>query len=47
MIVYVGLEHDRLQNEPKRWEKSLARRLKHKYRLEELSWLDLPYSGSA
>jgi len=37
MLVYVDLEHDRLQNEPELWEKSLARRLKHKYRLEELS----------
>jgi GMP synthase (glutamine-hydrolysing) len=37
MIVYVDLEHDRLQDEPELWEKSLARRLKHKYRLEELS----------
>jgi GMP synthase-like glutamine amidotransferase len=37
MIAYVDLEHDRLQQQPELWEKSLARRLKHKYRLEELS----------
>jgi GMP synthase-like glutamine amidotransferase len=37
MIVYVDLEHDRLQQQPEVWEKSLARRLKTKYRLEELS----------
>ncbi|GIK43097.1 MAG: hypothetical protein BroJett011_69300 [Chloroflexota bacterium] len=37
MLVYVDLEHHRLQQQPDLWEKSLARRLKHKYRLEELS----------
>lgn len=37
MIVYVDLEHDRLRQFPERWERSLARRLKHKYRFEELS----------
>ena len=37
MIVYVDLEHERLQQQPELWEKSLARRLKQKYRLEELS----------
>ena len=37
MIVYVDLEHDRLQQQPELWEKSLARRLKHKYRFEEIS----------
>ncbi|MBI1881032.1 MAG: gamma-glutamyl-gamma-aminobutyrate hydrolase family protein [Chloroflexi bacterium] len=37
MIIYVDLEHERLQQQPEAWEKSLARRLKHKYRLEELS----------
>lgn len=37
MIVYVDLEHDRLQQQPEEWEKSLARRLKHKYRFEEIS----------
>ncbi|MCL4298573.1 MAG: gamma-glutamyl-gamma-aminobutyrate hydrolase family protein [Anaerolineae bacterium] len=37
MLVYVDLEHDRLQQQPDLWEKTLARRLKHKYRLEELS----------
>lgn len=37
MIIYVDLEHDRLQQKPKKWRKSLARRLTHKYRLEEIS----------
>lgn len=37
MIVYVDLEHDRLRQYPDQWEKSLARRLKNKYRFEELS----------
>lgn len=37
MIIYVDLEHVRLQQQPEQWEKSLARRLKHKYRLEDLS----------
>lgn len=37
MLVYIDLEHHRLQQQPDLWEKSLARRLKHKYRLEELS----------
>lgn len=37
MIVYVDLEHARLQNEPALWEQSLADRLKHKYRFEQLS----------
>lgn len=37
MIVYVDVEHVRLQQQPDLWEKSLARRLKTKYRLEELS----------
>ncbi|MBE7470457.1 MAG: gamma-glutamyl-gamma-aminobutyrate hydrolase family protein [Anaerolineales bacterium] len=37
MLVYVDLEHQRLQQQPELWEESLARRLKHKYRLEELS----------
>lgn len=37
MLIYVDLEHDRLQQQPELWEKSLARRLKVKYRLEELS----------
>jgi len=37
VIVYVDLEHDRLRQFPQQWERSLARRLKHKYRFEELS----------
>lgn len=37
MLIYVDLEHERLQRQPELWEKSLARRLKHKYRLEDLS----------
>ena len=37
MIIYVDLEHERLKAEPGLWEKSLTRRLNHKYRLEELS----------
>jgi len=37
MIVYVDLEHDRLRQSPVQWEQSLARRLKHKYRFEDIS----------
>ena len=37
MIVYVDLEHERLQQQPETWEKSMAGRLKHKYRFETLS----------
>jgi GMP synthase (glutamine-hydrolysing) len=37
MIVYVDLEHDRLQNKPELWQESLARRLQIKYRLEDIS----------
>ena len=37
MLIYVDLEHARLQQQPELWEKSLARRLKHKYYLEEIS----------
>jgi GMP synthase-like glutamine amidotransferase len=37
MIIYIDLEHKRLQNEPTLWEQSLADRLKHKYRFEKLS----------
>lgn len=37
MLVYVDLEHDHLQQQPELWEKSLAWRMKAKYRLEELS----------
>lgn len=37
MIVYVDLEHDWLkENRPATWEQSLARRLRVKYRLEQL-----------
>lgn len=40
MIIYVDLEHQRLAGqEPEAWEKSLARRLKHKYRFEAMSGL--------
>jgi GMP synthase (glutamine-hydrolysing) len=37
MLVYVDLEHERLQQKPEQWEQSLARRLKIKYRLEDIS----------
>jgi GMP synthase-like glutamine amidotransferase len=37
VIVYVDLEHPRLQQDAAAWEKHLARRLKHKYRFEDLS----------
>jgi GMP synthase (glutamine-hydrolysing) len=37
VIVYVDLEHEQLQEQPELWEKSLAGRLKYKYRLEEVS----------
>ncbi len=37
MIVYVDLEHDRLRQDPARWNASLARRLEVKYRLEDIS----------
>lgn len=37
MILYVDLEHDLLRKNPKTREKSLAGRLKVKYRLEEIS----------
>ena len=33
----MDLENDRLRQFPQQWEKSLARRLKHKYRFEELA----------
>lgn len=36
MLVYVDLEHERLQQEPERYERSLGKRLKIKYRLEDL-----------
>jgi GMP synthase (glutamine-hydrolysing) len=37
MIVYVDMEHERLQAKPRMWEKSLAARLRDKFRLEEIS----------
>lgn len=37
MIVYIDLEHDRLRADAEQWERSLARRLKHKYRFEEIA----------
>lgn len=37
MIVYVDMEHERLQTDTAAWEQSLARRLKQKYRLEEIA----------
>lgn len=37
MLVYINLEHDRLQEDPVRWEKLLARRMRQKYRFEEIS----------
>ncbi len=37
MIVYVDLENDRLRRYPELWKESLASRLKHKYRFEELT----------
>jgi len=37
MIVYVDIEHERLQNIPEKWQKHLSQRLEVKYRLEEIS----------
>ena len=37
MIVYVDMEHDKMQSRPLMWEKSLATRLRDKFRLEEIS----------
>jgi len=37
MFVYIDLEHDNLKKDPAAWERSLARRLRHKYEMEELS----------
>lgn len=37
MIVYVDMENDRLRAKPHMWEKSLATRLRDKFRLEEIS----------
>lgn len=38
MIVYIDLEHERLRSaDPAEWERSAARRLKHKYRFEDIT----------
>jgi hypothetical protein len=37
MIVYVDMEHDRMRARPRRWERTLAVRLRDKFRLEEIS----------
>lgn len=37
MIVYVDMEHERLRARPRMWERSLATRLRDKFRLEEIS----------
>jgi GMP synthase-like glutamine amidotransferase len=37
MFVYIDLEHDNLKHDPAAWEKSLARRLRHKYYMEAIS----------
>ena len=37
MIVYVDLEHQRVQKDHSRWQKTLALRMLVKYRLEEIS----------
>ncbi|MEM7530619.1 MAG: hypothetical protein AAF639_00460 [Chloroflexota bacterium] len=37
MIVFIDIEHERVQQHPDKWEEHLARRLKTKYRLEEIS----------
>ena len=37
MIVYVDMEHDSMRARPRMWEKSLAVRLRDKFRLEEIS----------
>jgi GMP synthase (glutamine-hydrolysing) len=37
VIVYVDLEHERLRDQPEQHEKSLARRLKQKYRFEDIA----------
>lgn len=37
MIVYVDLEHDRVRQQPEHYEQVLSRRLKAKYRFEEIS----------
>lgn len=37
MIVYIDMEHDSMRARPRMWEKSLATRLRDKFRLEEIS----------
>ncbi|MFZ0548652.1 MAG: gamma-glutamyl-gamma-aminobutyrate hydrolase family protein [Candidatus Promineifilaceae bacterium] len=37
MFVYIDLEHDNLKSDPDAWERSLARRLRHKYYMEAIS----------
>jgi GMP synthase (glutamine-hydrolysing) len=37
MLVYVDLEHERLQQEPEQSQRSMGKRLKIKYRLEDIS----------
>jgi len=37
MIVYVDIEHERVQNVPDKWQQNLSWRLETKYRLEEIS----------
>jgi len=37
MLVYVDLEHESLQHDSVRWESGLARRLKAKYRFEDMT----------
>jgi GMP synthase (glutamine-hydrolysing) len=37
MIVYVDMEHDRMRARPRMWERTLAVRLRDKFRLEEIS----------
>ena len=37
MIVYVDLEHDRLRQNREAYERSMARRMKQKYRFEQIS----------
>ena len=37
MFIYIDLEHDNLKHDPLAWERSLARRLRHKYYMEAIS----------
>jgi GMP synthase-like glutamine amidotransferase len=37
MFVYIDMEHDNLKHDPVAWEKSLARRMRHKYYMEAIS----------